>query len=51
MRHYGLAPEYPSDALHEYDLHNEPGKKRVLGCTSLSTFKNVAILTESCLLV
>lgn len=50
IRHHGLAPEYPSDALHEYNLHNEPGKKCVLECTCLSTFKNVEILTESCLL-
>lgn len=49
VRHHGLAPEYPSDALHEYNLHNEPGKKRVLEYTCLSTFKNVAALTESCL--
>lgn len=50
IRHHGLAPECPSDAFHEYNLHNQPGKKHVLECTCLSTFKNVEILTESCLL-
>ena len=50
IRHHGLAPEYPSDELHEYNLHNKPGKKHVLESTCLSTFRNVEILTESCLL-
>lgn len=50
IRHHGLALEYPSDALHEYNLHNEPEKKHILECACLSTFKKVEILTESCLL-
>lgn len=50
IRHHGLAPEYPSDALQECNLHNKPGEKCVSECTRLSTFKNVELLTESCLL-